>query len=88
LEWGPQGSVLRLFPFTRLGESEADGPRVVVIDPKVSFGKPVIFGTRIPTRAVYDRWAAGDSVGDLAQDFARPPLEIEEAIRCEQQKVA
>lgn len=88
LEWGPQGSVLRLFPFTRLGEHETDGPCVVVIDPRVSFGKPVIAGTRIPTRAVYDRWAAGDSVEDLAQDFARPALEIEEAIRCEQQKVA
>lgn len=88
LEWGPHGSVLRLFPFTRLGEREAEGPRIVVIDPRVSFGKPVIVGTRIPTRAVYDRWAAGDSVEDLAQDFARPALQIEEAIRCEQQKVA
>jgi uncharacterized protein (DUF433 family) len=48
----------------------------------------VIVGTRIPTKAVFDRWTAGDSVEDLAKDFARPPLEVEEAIRCEQQKVA
>ncbi len=88
LDWGPEGSVLRLFPFTRLGEREAQGPRVVVIDPRISFGKPVIIGTRIPTRAIFDRWAAGDSVDDLAKDFTRPSLEIEEAIRCELQKVA
>ena len=88
LDWAPKGQVLRLFPFTRLGEREADGPRVVVIDPRISFGKPVIVGTRIPTKAIYDRWTAGDSVQDLAADFERPSLEIEEAIRCEQQKVA
>ena len=88
LDWGVSGSVLRLFPFTRLGEREFHGPRVVVIDPRISFGKPVIVGTRIPTRAVFDRWTAGDSVEDLAKDFERPSLEIEEAIRCEQQKVA
>ena len=37
---------------------------------------------------IFDRWTAGDSVEDLAKDFARPSLEVEEAIRCEQQKVA
>jgi uncharacterized protein (DUF433 family) len=88
LDWGREGSVLRLFPFTRLGESEGLGPRLVVIDPRISFGKPVIVGTRIPTKAVFDRWTAGDSVEDLSKDFARPTLEVEEAIRCEQQKVA
>jgi uncharacterized protein (DUF433 family) len=88
LDWGREGSVLRLFPFTRLGEREGVGPRLVVIDPRVSFGKPVIVGTRIPTKAIFDRWTAGDSVEDLAKDFACPTLEVEEAIRCEQQKVA
>lgn len=88
LDWGREGSVLRLFPFTRLGEREGLGPRLVVIDPRISFGKPVIVGTRIPTKAVFDRWTAGDSVEDLSKDFARPTLEVEEAIRCEQQKVA
>ena len=88
LDWGSEGSVVRLFPFTRLGVAEGMGPRIVVIDPRVSFGKPVIVGTRIPTKAIFDRWTAGDSVDDLAKDFARPSLEVEEAIRCEQQKVA
>lgn len=88
LEWGSRRSVLRLFPFTRMGEREGDSPRVVVIDPQVSFGKPVIAGTRIPTRAIFDRWTAGDSVEALAKDFERPSLDIEEAIRCEQLKAA
>jgi len=48
----------------------------------------VIVGTRIPTKAIFDRWTAGDSIEDLAKDFARPSMEVEEAIRREQQKVA
>jgi uncharacterized protein (DUF433 family) len=84
LEWGPFGA-FRLYPFTRGGGS-FDAPRLVVIDPKISFGKPVIAGTRIPTSAIFDRWAAGDSVQVLAEDFERPIVEIEEAIRCEQLK--
>ena len=40
------------------------------------------------TRAIFDRWTAGDSVEALAKDFERPSLDIEEAIRCEQLKAA
>jgi uncharacterized protein (DUF433 family) len=58
-------------------------PRVVVMNPAVSFGRPVIAGTGIPVSSIYERYKAGDSVVNLAQDFNLETGAIEEAIRCE-----
>ena len=55
----------------------------VVIDPYVSFGRPVLVGTGIPTAVIAARYKAGESVDDLADDYGRSREEIEEAIRCE-----
>ena len=54
-----------------------------MIDPAVSFGRPVLVGTSIATTVVAERYQAGESIEDLASDYARPPAEIQEAIRCE-----
>lgn len=75
------GGAIRLYPFTR--PSLADAPRLVAIDPTVSFGRPVIAGTSIPTAVLHERWKAGDSITDLAEDYDRPLAEIEEALRYE-----
>ena len=71
----------RLFPFTR--PQLEDSPRMVVIDPRIAFGRPVIANTSIPTAVLHDRWKAGDSIAALAEDYDRPIEEIEEAIRYE-----
>lgn len=81
VEWDDRGLAVRLFPFTRKREPEE--PRVVVIDPYVSFGRPVLVGTGIPTVVIAERYKAGESVDALADDYDRKRLEIEEAIRCE-----
>lgn len=83
IERDPAGFPVRLYPFTRKREPEE--PKVVVIDPYVSFGRPVLVGTGIPTATIADRYKAGESIDELAQDYGRPRLEIEEAIRCELQ---
>jgi uncharacterized protein (DUF433 family) len=75
------GIPVRLFPFTR--EPEADEPRAVVIDPQISFGRPVLVGTGIATVIVAERYKAGESMEDLAVDYDRERADIEEAIRCE-----
>jgi uncharacterized protein (DUF433 family) len=49
----------------------------------VSFGRPVLAGTGIPTAVIAERYKAGESMDDLADDYGRRRLEIEEAIRCE-----
>lgn len=71
----------RLYPFTR--ERIAGAPRLVMIDPRVQFGRPVITGTGIPTAVIHERWKAGDSVRELAEDYDRTADEIEEALRYE-----
>lgn len=77
----PSGLAVRLYLFTRRRTSEE--PRVVVIDPFVSFGKPVLAGTGVPTAVIAERYKAGESIDDLAGDYGRQRSEIEEAIRCE-----
>src|SRR5437588_11969230 len=86
IEWDAKGLPIKLYPFTR--DTQADAapaadPRVVVMNPKISFGRPVISGTGIPVASIYERYKAGDSVADLAQDFRLEISAIEEAIRCE-----
>jgi uncharacterized protein (DUF433 family) len=80
VERGREGA-LRLFPLTRQEPSKS--PRLITIDPRVAFGRPVIAGTGIPTAVVHERWKAGDSVSALAEDYDRTPDEIEEALRYE-----
>ena len=86
IERDAKGLPIKLYPFTRDSESDAApkrDPRVVVMNPAVSFGRPVIVGTGIPVSSIYERYRAGDSVADLAKDFRLETSAIEEAIRCE-----
>jgi uncharacterized protein (DUF433 family) len=86
VEWDSKGLPIKLYPFTRDNESDAApaaDPRVVVMNPTISFGRPVIDGTGIPVSHIYERYRAGDSVVDLARDFRLETGAIEEAIRCE-----
>ena len=82
IEHDPQGLALRLYPFlTRTHDDEA--PKVIVIDPRISFGRAVLAGTSIPTAMLAERWKAGDSIEELAEDYGRDKRDIEKAIRCE-----
>lgn len=77
----PHGIPVKLFPFTR--DPEQDEPRVIVIDPHLAFGRPVLAGTGIATVIVAERYKAGESIDALAKDYRRSLTDIEEAIRCE-----
>jgi uncharacterized protein (DUF433 family) len=81
VERSHEGAVIRLYPFTR--KHRLEEPRAVVIDPAVSFGRPVLVGTGIPTAVIAERYKAGESMDELAEDYHRTRSEIEEAIRCE-----
>jgi uncharacterized protein (DUF433 family) len=76
-----KGLPIRLYPFTRKREPEE--PRAVMIDPLVSFGRPVLAGTGIATAVLAERFKAGESVEELAKDYGRTALDIQEALRCE-----
>lgn len=81
IELDEEGIAAKLFPFTRLREE--DDPKSVVIDPRISFGRPVLVGTGIPTAILAERYKAGESIDDLALDYGCDRLQVEEAIRCE-----
>jgi uncharacterized protein (DUF433 family) len=85
-----EGLAVRLFPFVRQSPDKIESPtalmnepKIISLDPRVRFGRPVIVGTSIPTAEIAERFRAGDSFAELAEDYGRPEKEIEEAIRCE-----
>jgi len=86
IERDTAGVPVKLYLFTRT--RQADEPKVVAIDPYVSFGRPVLVGTGIPTAVIAERYKAGESIQALAEDYERPPHDIEEAIRCELDLIA
>lgn len=85
-----KGIAERLFPFTRLEHQAApeNAPRVVVIDPNVAYGKPVLVDSRIPTAFLMSRKCGGASIRQLAADYGRTEEEIQEAIQLEESKQA
>lgn len=81
IEPDDSGLAIQLYPFTR--SHEEDNPRLVVIDPRISFGRLTIAGTGIPTDVITERFHAGDSLETIAGDYECNLEEIQEAIRCE-----
>lgn len=87
IERDENGMPVRLFPFSRIASEDFDAsvlreqPRTIVIDPRLSFGKPVLEGTNIPADAIASRYKAGDTIEDLADDFALDQVKVNEAIR-------
>lgn len=55
----------------------------VVIDPSLSFGRPVLDGYGLRTAVLAERFYAGESVEDLARDYGVPSEAIENALRAE-----
>jgi uncharacterized protein (DUF433 family) len=52
--------------------------RLIVSDPSIMMGKPVVVGTRITVESILERLAAGESIGDIV---ASHPRLTEEAVR-------
>jgi uncharacterized protein (DUF433 family) len=88
IEHDSKGHALKLFPFVRRRDDElprqmTQQPKVVMIDPRVSFGRPILSGSGVTTEAVADRFRAGESIVSIASDYECQPEEIEEALRYE-----
>lgn len=84
IERDKAGTPIRLFPFSRASGAPEQQPRTVVIDPRLSFGRPVIERAAVPTGIIRDRFSAGDSLAEMAGDYGVSEAEIEEALRFEQ----
>lgn len=82
IDRSPSGLPIRLFPYTRADIRQAP-PKSIVIDPRVQFGRPCLVGTGITTSIIVERYRAGESVQELANDYRCETHGIEEAIRYE-----
>ncbi|GBD39350.1 Putative antitoxin VapB45 [bacterium HR37] len=81
IERDPRGLPVRLYPFSRKGEP--DEPRLIIIDPRISFGRPVLAERGISVEVIVERYRAGESIEELVRDYECTQGEIEEAIRYE-----
>lgn len=80
IERDPDGLPEKLYPFSRTGEP--DEPKLIMIDPQISFGRPVLSARGIPIENIVERYKAGESIRELAKDYECARADIEEAIRC------
>lgn len=85
IERDPKG-LFKFYPFVM--ERTQNEPKLILINPAVGFGKPVIAGTGISTAVVASRFNARESIDDLATEYGVKPRQIEEAIRWEQKTAA
>lgn len=58
-----------------MGAMKEIAPRIAV-DPGVSFGKPVIQGTRVPVAVVLGKLAGGMSAGEVADEYELQPEDV------------
>lgn len=68
-----------LFP----ARPDKSGSADVVIDPRLSFGRPVLDRLGVRTAILAERFDAGDDIEVLAREYSAPPEAIQNAIRCE-----
>lgn len=80
VEWDERNIAVRLFPFI---QPEGDETKILYIDPRISFGKPVIAGKGVPTTSIADLYEAGDEIEDIAYEFDCTPEQIKAAIQFE-----
>ena len=85
VERDARGMALRLIPYESKGDMRKpnSAPRSIVIDPNVSFGKPILRESGIPTAVLAGRYRAGDSIRTLARSYGREEGEIRQAVEWE-----
>ena len=88
IERDRSGMPIRLFPFSRSTTPDAKQPKFIVIDPRLSFGRPVLSDVAVPTEVIVGRFRAGDTLVEMAKDYGVDEEEIEEALRFEQRRAA
>lgn len=77
VEWGRLRFPVRFYPFL---VSEATDAKPILIDPSISFGRPVVDKAFVSTRTIVDRIDAGETVEDIARDYALTPEAVEGAV--------
>jgi uncharacterized protein (DUF433 family) len=58
-------------------------PQLIMIDPEVSFGRPIVASKGVRTAAIISRIDAGEEPQDVARDYGLEPGELDAAISYE-----
>jgi uncharacterized protein (DUF433 family) len=67
---GPFGDILRFYPkLPNRNGVVSERYKPIVVDPEVSFGRPRLAGTGIPTDVIASRRRGGDSIRFIAEDM-------------------
>jgi len=66
-----KGLASKLFPVA--------GEKIIVLNPRISAGRPVITGTGVLASIIHQRLSAGERAEDLARDYEVTQVEIEKA---------
>jgi uncharacterized protein (DUF433 family) len=78
VEHDQDGLAARLFPFVR---GDGREPKVIVVDPRLSFSKPVVAATGVPVSVIVGRYRAGEDVSAIAEDYGISVDQTHDAIR-------
>lgn len=77
----PVGIPVKLYPW--IPDPAVGAKRSIVIDPQISFGRPVTSLRGITTAVLADQFDAGASIEDLVNDYGLSPQAIEDALAFE-----
>jgi uncharacterized protein (DUF433 family) len=80
------GIAARFYPWLRGGVDT--GKKTLLVDPRVSFGRPVVIGTGVPAAVLGERWRGGETIAELAADYDIATDQVEDAIRCVERRAA
>lgn len=81
IEYGPDASALRWYPVPR--------KRLVVLDPQIQFGQPIVADAGVPTDALAAAFKAeGENAERVARLYRVKPQEVKAAVAFEQQLAA
>jgi uncharacterized protein (DUF433 family) len=78
VEWDARNAPVRLHPFL-IGDVP-DQSRPIVIDPLVSFGRPMLAASGVSTAAIASRIDAGESRDEVAADYGVSTSEVDAAV--------
>lgn len=76
--WDEQRLPVRLHPF--LAGDVPIGDMPIAIDPRISFGRPVVLSQGISTAAIAGRIDAGESLAEVAADYDLTMEDVERAV--------
>lgn len=80
IEFGEDQIAKRFYPMGRA--------KNVVVDPLHQFGQPVIGGTNLQTKAIYNLYDAGEKKNNISKIYDISDAEVNDAIRYHKRKVA